>query len=994
MAVLIRRTRPFYVHIASLFFLLFIVLGVLQVVLGFRQIFLASYAYRLERQAHHSREVESIVQRQVHSVNQSLQLFAHTAIVRAGSVEERMQALPAFVEALNHQPALAALYVGFDQGDFFLVRRLGESKPKSYLVQNTSWTADGRKGREFVVDSTLLIVEERALQNFPEDFRRQAWYNNAQASSGLALQRPYVLHSTQEPGTTLSLAANAGVVLGADLGTRQLSALLSQMASASQSEMVLCDDQGQVIAASRNGLSSPANSAKLARLRSLDVAAFSLLQDSLPALQLVPGARHELTVRRFGIASSSVLVTALPSGTGPKIYLAQLQPTNVIRLAALSEALSGLVPALLAMLFLFPCVWFVAKRTTNPLLLLKKEMDAIRHFNFSDRTPPHSYIQEINDLIETMASMKQTIREFMTLGKALAAEHRFEPLMTAILQEALKVAGAQGGIMYLRDTSALQKPFEAVRAFWQREEFKGLPAIHTQEHMLRAATQGLRQCDVLDEATWQRDFAPLSPFCADSLVIAEPLFDCRHEVIGILTVILPRADKTEINSRIALVEALAGSAAVSIETQQLIAAQKKLLASLIELLASAIDAKSPYIGGHCQRVPVLTQMLAKAACAQREGPLAGFSLNDEEWEALHIASWLHDCGKITTPEYVVDKATRLETLYNRIHEVRMRFEVLKRDAQITAQNAHLSSAQRESVNAAIQPIWKQLDEEFAFVAACNQGECTMDDDRRAHLRQIAQRQWERTLDDRLGLSHEELGRKVRTAAPSLPCLEPLLADRPEHLLERPDSERQDSRNPWNFKLQETPYLYNRGELYNLSIAHGTLTEEERYKINQHITQTIVMLDRLPFPRHLRGVPEIAGGHHEKMDGSGYPRHLDRNQLSIPARMVAIADIFEALTARDRPYKNGKTINEALCIMADMARNQHIDKYLFSLLVESGIWQEYATRYLSPEQLDAVDQAALLAAAGLFSGNKDFNFSNMPLYTVNQVPESFFNGKTG
>ena len=171
-------------------------------------------------------------------------------------------------------------------------------------------------------------------------------------------------------------------------------------------------------------------------------------------------------------------------------------------------------------------------------------------------------------------------------------------------------------------------------------------------------------------------------------------------------------------------------------------------------------------------------------------------------------------------------------------------------------------------------------------------------------------------------------------------------------------------NPWGFKLDVPPYKYNRGELYNLSITRGTLTREERYIINHHMVQTILMLSHLPFPGHLSNVMEIAGGHHEKMDGTGYPRQLRREEMSLPARMMAIADIFEALTAADRPYKKAKTLSEALGIMAFMCRDAHIDPELFALFINEKIYQQYADRFLQPQQIDAVDPQALLAKAGL------------------------------
>src|SRR5690606_12127806 len=227
------------------------------------------------------------------------------------------------------------------------------------------------------------------------------------------------------------------------------------------------------------------------------------------------------------------------------------------------------------------------------------------------------------------------------------------------------------------------------------------------------------------------------------------------------------------------------------------------------------------------------------------------------------------------------------------------------------------------------------------------------------LQTIGARTWLRTLDDRLGVSWGEHQRQARTAPATLPVLEPLLADKAEHLLERPESELIAAENPWGFKLDTPSYKYSRGELYNLSVKRGTLTVEERYIINNHIVQTIRMLSHLPFPKHLASVAEIAGGHHEKMDGSGYPKRLTRQEMSLPARMMAIADIFEALTAVDRPYKKGKTLSEALNIMVGMCKGAHIDPQLFALFLRSGIHRHYAERFMQPEQIDEVDEQLLL-----------------------------------
>jgi hypothetical protein len=389
--------------------------------------------------------------------------------------------------------------------------------------------------------------------------------------------------------------------------------------------------------------------------------------------------------------------------------------------------------------------------------------------------------------------------------------------------------------------------------------------------------------------------------------------------------------------------------------------QKELMESFIKLIAGAIDAKSPYTGGHCQRVPEITKMLAKAACEDTSELYKDFDLNEEQWEELHFACWLHDCGKVTTPEYVVDKSTKLETIYDRIHEVRMRFEVLKRDAEIDYWQCLYRGGDQGLLKSTLDSTLAQIDDDYAFVAECNEGGEFMAPDKIKRLQELADKKWKRTLSDRIGVSWEEAQRQSRSEESSLPCLEPLLSDKDEHIIEREERDRLDDDNPWGFKMPSPEYKYNRGEIYNLSVARGTLSEEERYKINDHMIQTIKMLDQLPYPKHLRNVPIIAGGHHEKMDGTGYPKKLTKDDMPLTARMMAIADIFEALTAADRPYKKAKTLSEAIRIMGFMKKDNHIDPELFDLFLRSGTYLKYAEEFLTEEQIDTVDISQYLSA---------------------------------
>lgn len=439
-----------------------------------------------------------------------------------------------------------------------------------------------------------------------------------------------------------------------------------------------------------------------------------------------------------------------------------------------------------------------------------------------------------------------------------------------------------------------------------------------------------------------------------------PLKDSQDEIIGVLQLLNAVEDETEeviaFSKEIQpLIEALASQAAVALDNQQLLEAQKKLLDSFIELIASAIDAKSPYTGGHCQRVPELTKMLARAACATDDGPFAEFDLDDDQMYELHIGAWLHDCGKVTTPEYVVDKATKLETIYDRIHEVRTRFEVVKRDSVIDYLKAVIDDGDPEALKGELEERLAKLDDDYSFIAECNMGGEFMAPELVERLTEIGRIQWTRTLSNRIGLSFEEKKRMDRTPEPALPIVENLLSDRDDHVIYREIPEPAASNdNPYGFQLDVPEHKYNLGEVYNLAIGRGTLTEEERFKINDHIVQTIIMLEQLPFPKHLAKVPEYAGGHHEKMDGTGYPKKLNQDDMSLPARIMAIADIFEALTAADRPYKPAKPLSACVKIMSFMKKDAHIDSDLFELFLTSGIYKEYAERFLDPAQIDEVD----------------------------------------
>jgi HD-GYP domain-containing protein (c-di-GMP phosphodiesterase class II) len=578
-------------------------------------------------------------------------------------------------------------------------------------------------------------------------------------------------------------------------------------------------------------------------------------------------------------------------------------------------------------------------------------------------------------------SKASSFERLIKVGIALSAERDTTQLLEKILLEAKGLANADGGTLYLSDKEGSLK-FEIMStdslnifmggASGEKITFQPIPLLDLktgeENHTNVASSAALtgKSINIPDaynsknyDFTGTKKFDEGTGYRSKSFLTV-PMKNSHNKVIGVLQLLNAKDLKTGkiipfSNNIQPLVEALASQAAMALDNRQLLDAQKALLDSFIELIGSAIDSKSPYTGGHCQRVPELTKLLAVAACNELEGPFADFNLTDDEWYELHIAAWLHDCGKVTTPEYVVDKATKLETIYDRIHEIRTRFEVLKREAEINYLKAVIDGKINSDIlKKDLSLKIAKLDDDFAFIAESNIGGEFMSPEQIERVKKISKITWTRTLDNRIGISHEEKQRWSRSLKSDLPVKEKLLDDRDDHIVHRNSEEISNRNPPYGFKLDVPELKFNLGEVYNLCIPRGTLTKEERFKINDHIVQTIIMLEQLPFPDHLKRVPEYAGGHHEKMDGTGYPRKLKKDDMSTPARIMAIADIFEALTAADRPYKLPKKLSDSIKIMSFMKKDSHIDSDLFRLFLTSGVYKTYAEKYLSSEQLDEVD----------------------------------------
>jgi HD-GYP domain-containing protein (c-di-GMP phosphodiesterase class II) len=501
------------------------------------------------------------------------------------------------------------------------------------------------------------------------------------------------------------------------------------------------------------------------------------------------------------------------------------------------------------------------------------------------------------------------------IGAALSSERDVGTLLERILEAARDFADADGGTLYLVRDDALA--FEVIRndtlgfrmggRTGVRIDFLPLPmhdADGKPNHsmvVVHAALTG-RTVNIPDAyAAEGYDFSGTRAFDArtgyrSQSFLTVPMKDHAGAVIGVLQLINSKRKDGSVRAFShqdqQLVESLASQASIVLNNRRLIEQLEALFESLISLINTAIDEKSPYTGGHCDRVPVLTMMLAEAASRTSAGPLADFTMSEKDRYELKIAGLLHDCGKITTPVHVVDKATKLQTLFDRIELLEARFEILRRDAEIAHLRGELDDADYAAELA-------RIESDRALVRKSNTGGEFMDDAQVAAIQALAQRE-------------------LRGADGSM-----------------------------------TPFL-SADEVENLTIRRGTLTSAEREIINHHIVMTIRMLEALPWPKHLTQVPEYAGGHHERMDGKGYPRGLTREQMSVQARVMGIADIFEALTAKDRPYKKGMTLTQSLSILGRMKMDNHVDPDLFEVFLRERVYREYAERYLDAHQIDEVD----------------------------------------
>ena len=527
---------------------------------------------------------------------------------------------------------------------------------------------------------------------------------------------------------------------------------------------------------------------------------------------------------------------------------------------------------------------------------------------------------------QKIKNLENRIHRLNEIGMALSTESDSNKLFEMILEEARNITNADGRTLYSKNKEGNLKfeilrndtmstimggssnkkiPFDPVK-LWVDDSTPNQSNVSAYV-ALTGETVNIK--DAYQEAGFDfsgtKSYDEKTGYHSKSFLTV-PLKNHENEIIGVMQLINARDEDNEVvpfdKDMQEQIESLASQGAVALTNKKLVGELKTLFEAFIQLIATAIDKKSEYTGGHCSRVPVITMMLADAVAKTTSGKYKDFSMTEEERYELYIAAWLHDCGKVATPPHVVDKGTKLETIFDRIDLVKTRMEILKRDVEIDFLKRQLNGSLPEFDEKYTKAI-KEIDENIKFIESCNIGGEFMKSELQDKIVAISKQ--------KLFLNNKEMN---------------ILTD---------------------------------NEVRNLNITKGTLLPEERDIINDHISITIDMLEELPYPKNLKNIPEFAGGHHEKMDGTGYPKGLKADQMSPQAKIMAIADIYEALTAADRPYKEGKKLSQAMRIMGFMKNDYHIDEDLFEIFVNSGVYKKYAEDHVASNQIDQIDEKAVL-----------------------------------
>ncbi|NOR80742.1 MAG: HAMP domain-containing protein, partial [Methyloprofundus sp.] len=628
------------------------------------------------------------------SVIQTVNFVALSPISQADSLTERLKSLVLLSTALANEENMSAIQIGYLNGDYFIVRHIRSEYERKifnapehsvFIVDNIGINTQGKRSllRLFYNEKLQELSRNLALQT-SYDPRVRPWYKLALDNTQVVSTEPYLFYFLRKVGLTLTLkSAHGASVIAADITLGQLSNTLSRQIPTPNTEIVVFDKKGSAFIykdINRLVLKTIDDNFTIAKLSELGSDVLSFLSKNL---KLGSQALHfNFNEQAWLGAIREVQITG-----GNKFFVLMVSPENELLSTANKIRQQSLILTAIIILLTIPIIWFFARKISNPIRHLAVEAALISRFDFSSPVKTRSVITEVDELAKAMRMMKSTISQFLSLINSLAGEQNFDALLQRITRQTKQISQAGAALTYLYNEkeNTLEPSFMHIGK-QDIKDLKDIPVIslETKHELVDALNKKESSLIELSLKHPSSLNVLLEKLGTDSVqIVALPLRNRREDAIGLLCLLYKaQAGKQHNNKHIAFVQELSGFAAVSLEGRQLLMMQKALLESFIKLIADAIDSKSPYTGGHCARVPEITRLIAQAACESNAPPFQDFQLNDEQWESLHIASWLHDCGKVTTPEYVVDKSTKLETIYDRIHEIRMRVEVLKRDAEI------------------------------------------------------------------------------------------------------------------------------------------------------------------------------------------------------------------------------------------------------------------------------------------------------------------------
>ena len=518
--------------------------------------------------------------------------------------------------------------------------------------------------------------------------------------------------------------------------------------------------------------------------------------------------------------------------------------------------------------------------------------------------------QQVSQLEGETHRRHRQFRELNRIGIALSAERDIDRLQSFILTTMRQLTHADGASLWLKmdeDDRAMLFLASSQNHSLDKDTYQAFK-VPVDERSVVGYTVSVGKSQIYEDAYNPPPGKPVGGKSFDAnygyrtkSMLTVPMRNYNNEVVGAVQLInakrrfetrltLDNVEKEVISFQpddLEMIESIASQAAVALDNKTLLESIQTLFDGFVQASVTAIEQRDPSTAGHSGRVEGLTTRLARTINEIGTGRFLDVHFTDDQLKELRYACLLHDFGKVGVREHILIKAKKL--IPGQLEVIEARFAFIERSVQVKYANEKLEAMRAGKNGQVLQEIDRRLQEELAqldrwmdSIVAANEP-TVMPQDKASTIEFLAQQ----TYTDISGNAH--------------PMLEP----------------------------QEFRFL---------SIRKGTLDPQERLEMESHVTHSFHFLTKIPWTPVMKGIPEIAYGHHEKLDGSGYPRRLAGDQIPIQARMMTISDIFDALTAQDRPYKKAVSTNTALDILHEEAGQGKLDKELLEVFVDKKIYE--------------------------------------------------------